>query len=51
MSEIAEAILRIPSKDAGHIPEGHIRCDNLLRDWIELSVCAQDIVETHAAAR
>jgi D-sedoheptulose 7-phosphate isomerase len=39
MAEIADATLRISSKDTARIQEGHILCGHMLCDWIELSVC------------
>jgi D-sedoheptulose 7-phosphate isomerase len=39
MADIADAVLRIPSKDTARIQEGHILCGHMLCDWVELSVC------------
>ena len=39
MASIAEATLRIASKDTARIQEGHILCGHMLCDWVELSVC------------
>lgn len=39
MAEIADAVLRIPSKDTARIQEGHILCGHMLCDWVDLSVC------------
>lgn len=39
MANIAEAALRVPSKDTARIQEAHILCGHMLCDWVELSVC------------
>lgn len=39
MATIADAVLRIPSKDTARIQEAHILCGHILCDWIELAVC------------
>lgn len=51
MAKIAEATLCISSNDTARIQEGHILCGHMLCDWVELSVCAQDAVESQRAAR
>jgi D-sedoheptulose 7-phosphate isomerase len=38
MAQIAEATIRIASRDTARIQEGHILCGHMLCDWIELSV-------------
>ena len=42
LAEIADATLRIASKETARIQEGHILCGHILCDWIELSVCERD---------
>lgn len=42
MAGIAEATLRIASKDSARIQEGHILCGHMLCDWIEKSVCERE---------
>ncbi|MDE3187052.1 MAG: D-sedoheptulose 7-phosphate isomerase [Acidobacteriota bacterium] len=42
MTSIADAILRIPSKDTARIQEAHILCGHILCDWIELSVSERE---------
>ena len=39
MAKIADATLRIASKDTARIQEGHILCGHMLCDWIEQSIC------------
>lgn len=39
IAEVADAVLRIPSKDTARIQEGHILCGHLLCDWVDWSVC------------
>ena len=51
MANIADATLRIPSKDTARIQEGHILCGHMICDWVEQSVCARDMAETQAAVR
>ena len=43
MAKIAEATLRIASKDTARIQEGHILCGHMLCDWIEQSVCEREL--------
>ena len=47
MASIADAILRIPSRDTARIQEAHILCGHILCDWIELSICER----VHGEAR
>jgi D-sedoheptulose 7-phosphate isomerase len=51
MANIADVTLRIASKDTARIQEGHILCGHMLCDWVELSVCEQDLAETSAAVK
>ncbi|HMG84846.1 MAG TPA: D-sedoheptulose 7-phosphate isomerase [Terracidiphilus sp.] len=51
MLKIAEATLRVPSKDTARIQEGHILCGHMLCDWVELSVCAAQPAEAHHTVR
>jgi D-sedoheptulose 7-phosphate isomerase len=51
MFKIAEATLRIPSKDTARIQEGHILCGHMFCDWVELSVCAREQAATQASTR
>ncbi len=39
ISQIAELVLAVPSKDTARIQEAHILCGHMLCDWIELAVC------------
>jgi D-sedoheptulose 7-phosphate isomerase len=39
MAEIADATLRISSKDTARIQECHILCGHMLCDWVEQSIC------------
>lgn len=43
MAELADAALRIPSKDTARIQEAHILCGHILCDWIERAVCGQEL--------
>lgn len=40
MAGIADAAIRINSKDTARIQEGHILCGHMLCDWVEISACA-----------
>jgi D-sedoheptulose 7-phosphate isomerase len=51
MASIADATLRIASKDTARIQEGHILCGHMLCDWVELSVCEHEPAEAGHAAR
>lgn len=42
MAKIADATVRIASKDTARIQEAHILCGHMLCDWIELSICERD---------
>jgi D-sedoheptulose 7-phosphate isomerase len=42
MADLADATLRIASKDTARIQEGHILCGHMLCDWVELSVCEHE---------
>ncbi len=42
MAKIADATLRIASKDTARIQEGHILCGHMLCDWIEQSICERE---------
>lgn len=39
IASLADAVVRIPSRDTARIQEGHILCGHILCDWVELSVC------------
>jgi D-sedoheptulose 7-phosphate isomerase len=41
-AQIAEATLRVASKDTARIQEGHILCGHMLCDWVELKICEHD---------
>lgn len=43
MAKIADATVRIASKDTARIQEGHILCGHMLCDWIELSICEREL--------
>lgn len=43
MAKLAEATLRIASKDTARIQEGHILCGHMICDWIEQSVCEREL--------
>jgi len=51
IAEIADPVLRIPSKDTARIHEGHILCGHLLCDWVDLSVCESQKEEKGIATR
>jgi D-sedoheptulose 7-phosphate isomerase len=51
IAEIADPVLRIPSKDTAGIQEGHILCGHLLCDWVDLSVCESQKEEKGIATR
>jgi len=51
MAMIADATLRVPSKDTARIQEGHILCGHMLCDWVELSVCERELSEARSAAQ
>lgn len=42
MAKIADASLRIASKDTARIQEAHILCGHMLCDWIEQSICERE---------
>ncbi len=42
MAKLADATLRIASKDTARIQEGHILCGHMLCDWIEQSICESE---------
>jgi D-sedoheptulose 7-phosphate isomerase len=43
MAAIADAALRVASKDTARIQECHSLCGHMLCDWVELSVCAREL--------
>jgi D-sedoheptulose 7-phosphate isomerase len=51
MASIADATLRIASKDTARIQEGHILCGHMLCDWVELSVCEHELAAAGHATR
>jgi D-sedoheptulose 7-phosphate isomerase len=42
LAQIADAVLRVPSKDTARIQEGHILCGHILCDWVETCVCERE---------
>ena len=42
MAKLADATLRVASKDTARIQEGHILCGHMLCDWIEQSICESE---------
>jgi D-sedoheptulose 7-phosphate isomerase len=38
-ANLADAVIRIPSKDTARIQEGHILCGHMICDWIEQAAC------------
>lgn len=42
IASIADAVVRIASKDTARIQEGHALCGHMICDWVELSVCDYD---------
>lgn len=49
MAKIAAVTLCIASKDTARIQEGHTLCGHMLCDWVEQSVCEQDLAKTIAS--
>jgi D-sedoheptulose 7-phosphate isomerase len=49
MGAMADAAIRVKSKDTARIQEGHILCGHMLCDWVELSVCSQLSAESELA--
>ena len=41
LARIADAVIRVPSKETARIQEGHILCGHILCDWVELCICEQ----------
>jgi D-sedoheptulose 7-phosphate isomerase len=48
---IANATLRIASKDTARIQEGHVLCGHMLCDWVELNVCECQPAESETSPR
>lgn len=46
MAKVAAVTLCIASGDTARIQEGHILCGHMLCDWVEQSVCEQDLAKT-----
>jgi D-sedoheptulose 7-phosphate isomerase len=42
MLHLADATVRIASRDTARIQEAHILCGHMLCDWVELSICEGD---------
>jgi len=49
IAAVADASIRVKSKDTARIQEGHILCGHMLCDWVELSVCSQLSAESELA--
>lgn len=47
---IADATLRVPSKNTARIQECHILCGHLLCDWVDMSVCEMQAPDGEKAA-
>ncbi len=45
IAAIAEVALRILSNDTARIQEGHMLCGHMLCDWVERSVCQQQLAK------
>jgi D-sedoheptulose 7-phosphate isomerase len=45
IAAIADVALCIPSKDTARIQEGHMLCGHMLCDWVERSVCQQQLAK------
>ena len=39
IANLADAVIRGPSRDTARIQEGHILCGHILCDWVELKAC------------
>lgn len=50
MAEIANLTIKIASEDTARIQEGHILFGHMLCDWIEASVCRQQVSEFERSA-
>jgi len=51
LATIANATLCIASKDTARVQEAHILCGHILCDWVELSICERQSVESEAMSR
>ena len=51
ITSIADATLCVASKDPPRIQEGHILCGHMLCEWVEASVCEQQMVEGKISSR
>ncbi len=51
LATIANATLWIASKDTARIQEAHILCGHILCDWVELSICDLQAVESETISR
>ena len=51
MAAMADAAIRIASKDTARIQEAHILCGHMLCDFVEVSVCREMTAGSEAAAR
>lgn len=51
LARIADAVIRVPSKETARIQEGHILCGHILCDWVEHCVCEQELAATDHRAK
>jgi D-sedoheptulose 7-phosphate isomerase len=51
MASLADAVIRVASKDTARIQEGHILCGHMLCDWIEIHICSHQHAESQIAAQ
>jgi D-sedoheptulose 7-phosphate isomerase len=42
-AQVADVTLRVPSTETPRIQEAHILCGHIICDWIELSICRQEL--------
>lgn len=51
LAEIAEAALRVPSRDTARIQEAHILCGHVLCDWVEKCLVERNLAVTETVSR
>ena len=51
LAAIANATLCIASKDTARVQETHILCGHMLCDWVELSICERQVLESETISR
>jgi D-sedoheptulose 7-phosphate isomerase len=51
LARIADAAIRVPSKETARIQEGHILCGHILCDWVEHCVCEQELAATQSQTK